>query len=278
MPKPYVKYSLLLLSRDFLVASAAMIRNMCFMITRHAFLFGLGLKDYSMNIQDLSGLYNNKIRYGRHDEIYKPSTIENKPLYGLQTNKKPCVPAISIDFLEEWNSVLRNAQRHLIEPVLTEVKVVSKAVEDKFERKLREMFPEKFTTARNKVKQQSKKLVITLRNRHHKKWLNIRRKESNFQSIGGSVREFKEQVKGNRFENVTCDRERRKKTKEKMLNVLTYRKSTPPPETGIIDLTPCEGNEKTNISSDTNYSNNDAILSEMSEIQPIIEIECYANV
>ena len=77
---------------------------------------------------------------------------------------------------------------------------------------------------------------------------------------------------------MTCDRERKKKTKEKMLNVLTNRKRTPPPETSMIDLTPCEDNEKSNISSDTNCSNSNTILSEMSEILPIIEIESYANV
>ena len=116
-----------------------------------------------------------------------------------------------------------------------------------------------------------------MKNRRHKKWLNIRRKESGFQSSRDSVREFKEQVKGISFENVTCDRERRKKTKEKMLNVLTNRKKAPPPETSMIDLIWCEGSEKTNISSDTSYSNSNTILSEISEIQPIIEIESYAN-
>ena len=77
---------------------------------------------------------------------------------------------------------------------------------------------------------------------------------------------------------MTCARERRKKTKEKMLNVLTNRKRTPPPETGMIDLTPCEDNEKSNISSDTNYSNSNTVLPEMNEMQTIIEIESYANV
>ena len=77
---------------------------------------------------------------------------------------------------------------------------------------------------------------------------------------------------------MTCDCERRKKTKEKMLNVLTNRKRTPPPGTSMIDLTLCEDNEKSNISSDTNYSNSNTILSEMSDIQPIIEMESYANV
>ena len=57
-----------------------------------------------------------------------------------------------------------------------------------------------------------------------------------------------------------------RKQKKKLLNVLTNRKSTPPPETSMIDLTPCEDNEKSNISSDANYSNSNNILPGMSEI------------
>ena len=46
----------------------------------------------------------------------------------------------------------------------------------------------------------------------------------------------------------------------------------------MIDLTSCEDSEKSNISSDTNYSNSNITLSEMSKIQPIIEIESCSNV
>ena len=55
-----------------------------------------------------------------------------------------------------------------MELLITEAKVVSKAIEDKFERTLREMFPKNFRVARKKIKQQSETLVIVLRNRHHK--------------------------------------------------------------------------------------------------------------
>ena len=46
----------------------------------------------------------------------------------------------------------------------------------------------------------------------------------------------------------------------------------------MIDLTSCEDSEKSNISSDTNYSNSNITLSEMSKTQPIIEIESCSNV
>ena len=53
-----------------------------------------------------------------------------------------------------------------------------------------------------------------------------------------------------------------------MLNVLTNRKRAPPQSEDI---------EKSNISSDTKYSNSNAILLEMSEMQPIRGVERYAN-
>ena len=81
------------------------------------------------------------------------------------------------------------------------------------------------------------------------------------ESSWGSVRSFKEQAKVTSFENVTCDCERRKKLIEKMLNLLTIWKRTPPPETDMTDLIPCGDNAKSNISSDTNYSNSNIILS-----------------
>ena len=76
-----------------------MMGNECFMIAIYVFLFALGLRDYSMNIQDLSNLYNQKIRYDHRAENYKRSVIEGKSSYGLQINKKPGVQTISLDFL-----------------------------------------------------------------------------------------------------------------------------------------------------------------------------------
>ena len=196
--------------------------------------------------------------------------IEDKSPYGLQINNKACIQTISLDVLEKWKSVLRNAERQLIELLLTVAKVVSYVVEDTFERKLREMFTENFRVARNKVKQQSETLVTALRNKLHKKWLNGRRKESDCQSSRDNVKEFEEQVKDVSFANVTCNRERRKKTKENMLNVLINRKRTPPPDTGMINFTPCGNNEKSNASCHTNYSNSKTISSNINEVTKAI--------
>ena len=58
-----------------------MMENECFMIIIYASLFALGLKDYSMNIQDLSNLYNKKVQYDHHAEDYNHSIIEDESPY-----------------------------------------------------------------------------------------------------------------------------------------------------------------------------------------------------
>ena len=49
--------ALVLLSRDYLIVWITIVENGRFIITIYVFLFALGLKDYSMSIQDLSNFY-----------------------------------------------------------------------------------------------------------------------------------------------------------------------------------------------------------------------------
>ena len=70
----------------------------------------------------------------------------------------------------------------------------------------------------------------------------------------------------------------REERKQKMLNFLTDRTASLPPDPGMINLTPYEDNEKSNISFDTNDSNCNTVLPKMNEMQPVIEIESYTSV
>ena len=80
-------------------------------------------------------------------------------LMAFKSLKKTGIQTISLEFLEKWNSFVRNAERQLIELLLTEAKIVSKSTENKFEKKRREVFPENFRAARNKVKQRRERIV-----------------------------------------------------------------------------------------------------------------------
>ena len=124
--------------------------DQCHVIIIHVALIALGSRNYSLNIQDLTNLYNKIIRYD-HAENYRRSIIEDETPYGLQINRKPGIQAVSVNFIEKWNEILKGTERKLVELLLTESVIVSKTIEAKFEKKLKETFPKNFTSS-NKVK------------------------------------------------------------------------------------------------------------------------------
>ena len=93
-----------------------------------------------MNIQDLTNLYNKRIRYDHHAENYRCSMIEDKTPYGLQINRKLGIQTVLVDFIEKWNEILNGTEWKLVELLLTESVTVSKTIEGKFEEKLKETF------------------------------------------------------------------------------------------------------------------------------------------
>ena len=132
----------------------------------------------------------------------------------------------------------------MVELLLTESVIVSKTIEDKFEEELKETFPNNFRSIRNQIKQ-SKEVVTTLENRRRKKWLKNR-----FAFKRTLVRESREHKSSDRFKNVTCERDRRRKLKEKSLKLLANDTRSSPPEASTCKLMPSGDNQiTTNISS-----------------------------
>ena len=79
-------------------------------------------------------------------------------------------------------------------------------------------------------------------------------------STSGKTKDFNEQARRSTTENVTCDRDRKKKTKEAMLNVLTERARASHPEPDMKNFTTCKDNHVPNINFNTNYANGNTIL------------------
>ena len=63
----------------------------CHVIIIYVTLIALRLRNYSMNIQDLTNLYNKRIGYDHHAENYRRSMIEP---YGLRLNRKPGIQTV----------------------------------------------------------------------------------------------------------------------------------------------------------------------------------------
>ena len=211
--------------------------DQCHVIIIYVALIVLGLRNYSMNIQDLTNLCNKRIRHDHHAENYRRSMIEDETSYGLRIKRKPGIQTASVNFIEKWNEILKGTERKLVELLLTESVIVSKTIEDKFEEKLKETFPNNFRSIRNQIKQQSKEVITTLDNRQRKKWLNIKNK-NRFVFKRTLVRESREHSSSDRFKNVTRERDRSRKLKEKYLKLSIYDTRSFPPETSMCKLIP----------------------------------------
>ena len=156
---------------------------------------------------------------------------------------------VSVNFIEKWNEILKGTEQKLVGLLLTESVIVSKTIEDKFEEELKETFPNNFRSIRNQIKQQSKEVVTTLENRRRKKWRNIKNK-NRFAFKRTLVRKSREHKSSDRFKDVTCERDRRRKLKEKSLKLLANNTRSSPPEASTCKLMPSGDNQiATNISS-----------------------------
>ena len=159
------------------------------------------------------------------------------------------IKTASVNFIEKWNEILKGTERKLVKLLLMESVIVSKTIEDRFEEKLKETFPNNFRSIRNQIKEQSKEVVTTLENRRRNKWHNIKNKNG-FASKRTLVRESREHSSSDRFKNVTCERDRRRKLKEKSLKLSTNDTRSFPPEASTCKLMPSGDNQiATNVSS-----------------------------
>ena len=118
--------------------------DQCHVIIIYITFIALRLRSYSMNIQDLTNLYNKRIRYDHHTENYRRSMIEYEAQYGLRINRRLGTENVPVNFIEKWNEILKVTEWKLVELLLTHSVIVSKTIEDNFEEKLKEKFPKNF--------------------------------------------------------------------------------------------------------------------------------------
>ena len=134
---------------------------------------------------------------------------------------------------------MKVTEQELVGVLLTESAIVSKTIKDKFEEKLKETFPKNFRSIRSQIKQQSKEVVTALENRQRKKWPSIKNK-NRCASKRTPVKESREHGSSDRFSNITCEHDRRRKLKEKSLKLLTNDTRPFPPEASTYESMPSE--------------------------------------
>ena len=79
------------------------------------------------NSQKLDYLFSKLLRYGHHVENYKLALEKQIIPFGLKIKKLPAIKPISEDFCNQWNSVLYDSEKRLLQLLLAETqKVVEK--------------------------------------------------------------------------------------------------------------------------------------------------------
>ena len=79
----------------------------------------------TMHFNEIDLLYQKALKYQHHAENYKESLAYDITPFGLQLKKKAAISAISPDFDNQWNNVLKDAERKLLKLLLKEVNEIS---------------------------------------------------------------------------------------------------------------------------------------------------------
>ena len=183
------------------------------------------LLGYKMDIGTrLEQLYLKKIRYEHHQRNYERSLSSNIIPFGLRIDKvKPQIEPVSNDFLNQWNEILRNAEKNLVLLLYEETEKVIKSikeVEKETMMQLKDIQVRK--NMLNEIKEKNHYLLKKFKNTYTSKW-------KKFEGKSKPVRKFQRQymkpaaptvsdfvcqaIKDSK--NITDNRSQRRKKREK---------------------------------------------------------------
>ena len=75
----------------------------------------------TMHFNKIGLLCQKPLKYQHHAENYKESLVQDITPFRLQLKKKAAISAISPYFNNQWNNVLKDAERKLLKLLLKEV-------------------------------------------------------------------------------------------------------------------------------------------------------------
>ena len=72
----------------------------------------------------LNLLFQRALRYEHHRENFRESLLNNITPFGLRIKKSPAIVPVNEDFHIKWHSILKNAEKQLIELLLIESETI----------------------------------------------------------------------------------------------------------------------------------------------------------
>ena len=88
---------------------------------------------------------------------------------GLRIKKKPGINVISPDFMQQWNSALKNTESCLVKLLRDETKKIVSSLDVELETSLKEAYPRNLKAARERIIKENLHLVESLQRRRSEK-------------------------------------------------------------------------------------------------------------
>ena len=175
-----------------------------------------------MSYQTTDRIYQRMLRYEHHQENYRNSLLNNITPYGLQLKKKAQIETISENFSEKWQNVLYDAERKLVQLLLTESELIYNKMDRDLNDIIRTTNPESVEEIKNEIMNRNLTLKVTLNERRVRKWHKFKRKKRVAKSTRrtSKVSDYVEiALRRPTMKNVTDNRKHRKRILKQQIEI-----------------------------------------------------------
>ena len=122
----------------------------------------------------LDYLFRKLLRYEYQADNYKLALEKQIIPVGLRIKKLPAIKPISEDFSNQWNSVLYDSEKRLVQLLLAETQKVVEKTQIEFNEKLHEKYPESFQREKLLIEKRNGKIKKQLETKRVRKWIKFK--------------------------------------------------------------------------------------------------------
>ena len=121
----------------------------------------------------LDHLFQKSLRYHHHKENCKISLQEGIIPTGLKLKKEPGFVPVMGQFNKKWSSILFDAERSLVELLLSELDNVIKKIKTEFDQELRKQYPDCTDVKKMEIMQKHQGYKKKIAMRRKSKWVKL---------------------------------------------------------------------------------------------------------
>ena len=115
-------------------------------------------------------LFQKALRYEHHQKNFKESLSNDVTPFGLRIKKTPAIETVNDDFHMKWHSILKNAEKQLIELLLFESETMVAKIQFEVDMSIKALFPDDQGEVKNILREKNQNIEKQLKQRRQKKW------------------------------------------------------------------------------------------------------------